>query len=275
MADDATALPAEAGGGLRALAEQVRIGEGGMAPATLADVMTFARAMASSGPMVGKAFRGNVGACMGIALQAFQWKLSPFAVSQKAYVANDSIAYEAQLVMAVINAHAPVKERLKPRYEGEGAKRRCILAPTIKGESEPSIYESPEVGQITTKNSPLWKTDLDQQLYYYSARAWSRRYCPDILLGVYTPDELEPQSMSVRSSVAITDEADQRPPEEIAAESRAVLTGEQLDALYAKADEVGADLGRLCAYLEVPTVDDIEQREFARAMGVLDAKRKK
>lgn len=181
---------AESNAGLRALAGSVKLGANGLAATNLAELMDFAQLMAKAGPMVGKTFRGNPGACLGIAMQAMQWNMNPFAVSQKAYTTGDNIGYEGQLVIAVINAHAPIKERLRPSYSGEGAKRRCTISATIKGETEPCVYESPEVGQIAVKNSPLWKTDQDQQLFYYSSRMWARRYCPEVIMGVYDVDEL-------------------------------------------------------------------------------------
>lgn len=222
MADDAHLPATTDNADLRARAGAVQIHGGAMAPKNLAEVMEFGQLMAKAGPMVGKAFRGNPGACVAITMQAMQWGMSPFAVSQKAYVANDAIGYEAQLVTAVINAHAPVKERPQYEYQGEpGKTRRCLITATLKGDSKPSIYTSPEVAKITTKNSPLWKTDEDQQLGYYSIRAWARKYCPEIIMGVYTVDELQAaEPMQVTHSEPIG-EYDQRPPEEIAEEANA------------------------------------------------------
>jgi hypothetical protein len=54
-------------------------------------------------------------------------------------------------------------------------------------------YTSPPRGRITPQNSPLWKTDPDQQQFYYSARALCRRHFPDVLLGIYARDELDDQ----------------------------------------------------------------------------------
>lgn len=204
--------PVENNSDLRARAGAVQIQGGALAPKNLAELMEFGQLMAKAGPMVGKAFRGNPGACVAITMQAMQWGMSPFAVSQKAYVINDTIAYEAQLVTAVINAHAPVKERPQYEYRGEGQKRQCNITATLKGDSKPSIYTSPEVATITTKNSPLWKQDPDQQLGYYAIRAWARKYCPEIIMGVYAVDEIAPLA-----AVNVTpDEYDQRPPDEIA-----------------------------------------------------------
>lgn len=229
MSDEQAPTPttaASANAGLRALVKDVKVGATGLAPTNLAELMDFAQLMAKAGPMVGKSFRNEPGACLAIAMQAMQWGMNPFAVSQKAYSTGDTIGYEGQLVIAVINAHAPIVARLKPAYEGEGLKRKCVVSATIKGESEPAVYVSPEVGQITVKNSPLWKSDPDQQLFYYSARMWARRYCPEVVMGVYDIDELATaEPMTVTANVPIVDEYDQRPPEEIEAERAEVGEG--------------------------------------------------
>jgi len=127
-------------------------------------------------------------ACLAVAMRARAWRMDPFAVATKTYSVNDILAYESQLVTAVINRHSPIKGRLVPRYVGTGADRQCILEPeTLDGQVLP--YESPKVKDIGVKNSPLWKNDPDQQLFYSSARAWARRYFPELLLGVYDPEE--------------------------------------------------------------------------------------
>lgn len=117
--------------------------------------------------------------------------MSPFSVANKSYSVNDRLAYESQLIHAVVEARAPLKQRLRKKYAGEGEKRRCTVIGHFKGEVEPIEYESPEFGRITPKNSPLWKSDPDQQLWYYSVRAWARANCPDVLLGIYSADELQ------------------------------------------------------------------------------------
>lgn len=45
--------------------------------------------------------------------------------------------------------------------------------------------------QARTRNSTLWTEDPKQQIAYLAQKRWARLYCPDVLLGVYTPDELE------------------------------------------------------------------------------------
>lgn len=45
--------------------------------------------------------------------------------------------------------------------------------------------------QCWPRNSTQWATDPQQQITYVAVKKWARRYCPDVILGVYTPDELE------------------------------------------------------------------------------------
>ena len=62
---------------------------------------------------------------------------------------------------------------------------------TVRGEEEPMEYTSPPLEQIVPKNSPLWKTKPALQLYYNTLRDWARMYFPDVIMGVYTDDEIE------------------------------------------------------------------------------------
>lgn len=157
-------------------------------PDRLGDMVEFAQIMCKADVAIPKHLRGNPGACLAVAMRARAWRMDPFAVATKTYSVNDILAYESQLITAVINKHAPIKGRLTPRFTGQGGDRQCFIeATTHDGQVLP--YESPKVKDIGVKNSPLWKNDPDQQLFYSSARAWARRYFPDLLLGVYDLDE--------------------------------------------------------------------------------------
>ena len=165
-------------------------GGGTLSFGSMGEVLEFSKIMAVAGIAVRKHLRGNPGACAAITMQALRWNMDPFAVANKSYPVNDQIAYESQLIAAVVNTRAPLRERLQCRYEGEGGKRTCIVYGTLAGESAPREVSSPEFEKIQPKNSPLWKTDPDQQLFYYTSRLWARRVVPEILLGVYDPEEL-------------------------------------------------------------------------------------
>jgi hypothetical protein len=176
-----------------------------VAPRNMSELFEFAKLMAVSGPCVRGAFRGNPGACLALAMQAFKWGADPFAVANKAYIVKnrgtgeDQIAYEAQLVHAIINTRAPLQQRLRTSYSGEGTKRSCTVTGLLIGEAEPFEYVSPKIEEIAVKNSPLWTADRDQQLHYYSTRAWARRWCPEILLGIYTPEETRGEIIDIEA----------------------------------------------------------------------------
>jgi hypothetical protein len=166
-------------------------GDGGFAvtPQTLSDVVEFAHFMCKSNAGIPSYLRNNAPDCGAIIMQALKWGFDPFSVAQKSYKVKDVLAYEAQLIAAVINARSGIKGRLKYHFEGTGDELVCTVSGTLDGEE--CVYTSPRVGNITTKNSPLWKTDPQQQLGYYSARNWARRHCPEVILGVYDRDEAE------------------------------------------------------------------------------------
>jgi hypothetical protein len=177
-------------------------GFGVVAPRNVGELMEFAKMMAVSGICVRPNFRGNPGACLAITMQAMKWGADPFAVCNKAYVVKnksneEQIAYEAQLVHAIVNSSPILQRRLRPHYEGQGQDRSCRIVGYIVGEDEPFEYESPPIKQINPKNSPLWQSDPDQQLFYFSVRGWARRHVPDILMGIYTPDEFHGQTIEL------------------------------------------------------------------------------
>jgi hypothetical protein len=163
-------------------------------PASTQEVMDFAQLMAKAGPAVPPAFQNNPGLCVAIIIQAVAWEMSPFAVAQKSYIVPDKaglprLSYEAQLVAAVVNTRGPFRERPRLEYDGTGDQMACTVTATIRGEARPRILTTPRIANIAVKNSSLWKSDPEQQLAYYALRAFARRVCPEVLLGVYTPDE--------------------------------------------------------------------------------------
>jgi hypothetical protein len=159
----------------------------------VSQAMEVAKMMSISGSAVPPHIRNNPGTCLAVAIQAWEWSMNPFAVANKSYVVNDRLAYEASLYNAVATRRAPIVGRVQMAYSGEGATRRCTVSATLKESEGGGVveYTSPLVSQINPKNSPLWKNDPDQQLSYFSVRAFVRRHFPDVMMGVYTVDEMQ------------------------------------------------------------------------------------
>lgn len=174
--------------------------DGGLAIATMSDAMEFAKCMAISSVAVPPHCRNNAGVCLAITIQSIEWGMSPFAVANKSFVVNDRIGYESQLVHAVIEQRAPIMGRLRHSFAGEGDSRTCTVRATGT-DGEEMVYTSPPFGRIQPKNSPLWKTKPDLQLYYNTSRDWARVWFPDVLLGVYAEDEIR-EAVAIHKSTA-------------------------------------------------------------------------
>jgi hypothetical protein len=191
---------------------------------SLDKMMRLAEVMATGRATLPKHFNGNPADCLAVVMQSMQWKMNPFAVAQKTHLVNGVLGYEAQLVNAVITTCAPVLDRL--HYEWYGAWEKVVGKFTIKngdkgeyrvpgwkledeqglgvkvwatfrGEDEPRVLEL-LLAQARTRNSTLWADDPRQQLAYLATKRWSRLYCPDVILGVYSPDELEETPPTIR-----------------------------------------------------------------------------
>jgi len=162
---------------------------GGVSFASALEIIEFSKLMAVSGKAVPKFLRGNPGGCLAITFQAVSWRMDPFQVANKSYEVNDRIGYESQLIHAIIEARAPLQHRLECEYDGENGDRVCIVRGHFTS-GDTREYRSPKLKDIHVKNSPLWKDDPDQQLFYYASRSWARKWCPDVIMGVYSREEL-------------------------------------------------------------------------------------
>ena len=159
-----------------------------------------AKAMASAKVTIPKHLQGSPGDCLAIIFQAQQWGMNPFAVAQKTHIVNGTLGYEAQLVNAVVSSSSLLASRIAYQWEGEWKgcngktdkddSRACTISATLRGESHPRTLRvsMAQVGDV--RNSPLWVSDPRQQLAYLATKRWVRLHAPDVLLGVYTTDEL-------------------------------------------------------------------------------------
>ena len=158
---------------------------------TIESISRVAEIMASGKATVPQHLRNSPGDCFAVTMQAMQWQMNPFAVAQKTHLVNGALGYEAQLVNAVVQASGAIVGRFHYEYKGEGNSLSCRVGAVPRGEKDVVWGEWLCISAVTTKNSPLWKTNPAQQLGYLQVKNWSRQYTPGAILGVYTPDELE------------------------------------------------------------------------------------
>ncbi|EOC1317175.1 recombinase RecT [Cronobacter turicensis] len=169
-------------------------------PEGLNQLLRFSELMAQSKATVPAHLAGKPSDCLAVTMQAAQWGMNPFAVAQKTHVVNGTLGYEAQLVNAVVSSSSLLATRLNYRWDGDWSKvsgktdkspnLTVTVWATLKGETEPRELTI-SMAQAGVRNSPNWEVDPRQQLAYLCTKRWARLHAPDILLGVYTPDELE------------------------------------------------------------------------------------
>jgi hypothetical protein len=163
-------------------------------------IIRIAEIMATGKTTIPEHLQKSPGDCVAVCLQAAQWAMNPFAVAQKTHLVSGRLGYEAQLVIAVVNTRAPIQGRLKFEWEGnwtgingkvcKDEKLAVTCLATFQGDTEPTAHRV-SMAQAGVRNSPLWEHDPKMQLAYLCAKRWARLHCPDVILGVYTPDELE------------------------------------------------------------------------------------
>lgn len=188
----------------------------------MGQMQQLANFMAQGKTTIPSELQGNVGDCMAVCMQAALWKMNPYAVAQKAFFVGGKIGYEGQLVNAAVTNSGAIEGRIKFEYHGPWEKVRgnfrmqqnqgkkpfpvqnwkpedeedifVRVIATLTGESEPSTMDV-YLKQCQPRNSTLWPTDPEQQISYAAVRKFARRFCPEVILGVYSDDELDPAPM--------------------------------------------------------------------------------
>ncbi|MGX9362260.1 RecT family recombinase [Pantoea ananatis] len=256
----------------------------------------FATVMANGVATVPQHLQGNPADCMAVAMQAAQWQMNPFAVAQKTHLINGVLGYEAQLVNAVIVRSGILTTRFE--YEWYGPWEKIIgkfaikkndkgkeyrvpdwrmsdeegigirISATLRGESEPRVLDL-LLAQARVRNSTLWAEDPRQQLAYLGVKRWARLYCPDVILGVYTPDELEERherevfsAPDNRVSLAALSSTEQITP---ADDVTTLETSEQVNPVANAAEQFRLDI----LNAESPAVAQTLRGEIEKAKGSL------
>lgn len=191
-----------------------------------------------------EANRRTMANCFLVVNQAVRWEMDPFAIAPETYVVGGKLGYQGKLVAAVVNARAGLERRLDYRFSGSGLDRKVEVIGHFKGETEPRVIEL-TVGQAKTDNQ-MWKKDPDQKLIYSAVTKWARRWCPEIVLGVLTDDDLEriARQRGVVTEDDVLEVLATDPPEEVAAEPAEATVEPAEEAPVEHAAQEGADEGQ-------------------------------
>jgi len=183
-------------------------------------IQAFGKMMARGVVTIPKHLQGNEADCCAVALQAFGWRMNPYAVAQKTHISQSgALGYEAQLVNAVIQASGALHGDPDYEYIGDWAKvlgkveeRRSdkggkyyvatytradeeglgiVVKARLRGETQAREL-TVMMAQAWPRFSTQWATDPKQQIAYLALRKFVRLHKPGVILGVNTNDELEP-----------------------------------------------------------------------------------
>ena len=237
-----------------------------LVPNNIAEALQLADVMAKANLMP-EHLRNKPGDCLLIVMQAQRWGMDAVSVAQSTSVVRGKLCYEGKLVAAALYAMGALDGRLRYEFSGSGEGRKVTVTGKPRGSNVEQSVEG-TVADWKTDNGN-WKKSPDDMLVYRGTRQWARRYAPEALLGVYTPDEMEDETISAtvvgtipagearreRQAYAAADFASNLPkwkdviasgrktPDEIIAmaETRGVLSDEQKQAIRNCAQQPAAE----------------------------------
>lgn len=149
-----------------------------------------------------------------IAVQmALRCKVDILTFLQSSYIVHGKPGIEAKLAIAMINGSGQIKGRIRWKFEGEGRTRKCTAVATdaLTGDLiEQSVtWAMAEAEGWTKKSGSKWLTIPDLMFQYRSAMWLARTNFPDVLMGMYTTDEIEdvePEQQPERKPVTSLDD---------------------------------------------------------------------
>ena len=159
-----------------------------LVPTNMSDAMRLAEMMATA-KLVPKDLQKSPADCLMVIQQAVRWEMDPFAVAQECSVIQGKLMHSGKLVAAVVNARGGLVDRLSYEYEGEGQNRAIKVSGRLQGEMQ-ARHVTVRLADAKTNNR-VWQSQPDQQLMYHGVRVWARRHTPELMLGVYSPEEFD------------------------------------------------------------------------------------
>lgn len=149
----------------------------------------------SDSTMVPSHFQKHHEDCFIACQMALRLRVDPFMLMQSTYVVHGRPGMEAKLVIALANARGCFKGPIQYDMSGEGESRSCTAFAIHKSDgSRCEMTVSMATARAegwASKAGSKWKTIPDLMLRYRSASWLVRTYCPEVMVGLMTRDELE------------------------------------------------------------------------------------
>jgi hypothetical protein len=166
---------------------------------TFEGIEKLAGVMAKMGTMPAH-LAGKPADCFRIVVQAAKWRMDPFAVAECTSLVHGRMCFEGKLIAAVLQSMGAIDGRLSYEISGKGQGASIVVTGTPKG-GKAQVLRGSVAEWATKHNGSPWATQPETMLVYRGTRQWARLYVPEALLGVYTPDEFEPEEKMADATV--------------------------------------------------------------------------
>lgn len=155
----------------------------------------MATALAQS-TVVPRAYQGNVGNCMIAIEMASRINTSPMMVMQNLYIVNGNPAWSSQWIIAMINSSKRYKTELQFEFGHDPADGGLSCKAWAEDYSGHKV-EGPKITMKmaqeegwSTKSGSKWKTMPEVMIRYRAASFFGRMNCPDMIMGIYSQEEV-------------------------------------------------------------------------------------
>lgn len=167
-----------------------------LVPRNIGEAMQLADIMAKAN-LIPEHLRGKPGDCLLVVMQAQRWGMDALSVAMHTSVVHGKLCYEGKLVAAALYSLGAIDGRLDYEIKGSGQSATITVTATPRGGKGPqsvsgSVKDWRTFGKDKNGNriDNAWDKMPEDMLVYRGTRQWARRYAPEALLGVYTPDEI-------------------------------------------------------------------------------------
>lgn len=147
--------------------------------------------------VVPQQFQGNLANCMIAYELAYRMQVNVFMLMQSMYVVSGKPGLEAKLAIALVNTRGPFRGTIQFQVERDqkGFPVACTAYAVLKSTGDRCetrvTWDVVEREGWNKKSGSKWQT-MPEQMFKYRSAAWlARTYCPEVLMGMHTVDELE------------------------------------------------------------------------------------
>lgn len=192
----------------------------------------------SQSTIVPKDYQSNPGNCMIAIEMASRINTSPMMVMQNLYIVNGRPAWSSQWIIAMINSSNRYKTELQFTFgydEKDGGLSCQAWAEDYAGHKVvgPKITMNMANAEgWTTKNGSKWKTMPQVMIQYRAASFFGRMNCPDMIMGIYSKDEVTDMIDMKENDFDLIVDPETREPIEVDIVPDETITQEQRQDLF-------------------------------------------